>query len=196
MRKRQYNGVNPPPTRRRIRPGFAKIADIVNIIDYLKIGRYSRRMANASAPLNDVSLPVLLRHAHRTYGSAMRLALAAAGYDDIPKNGLYVIGGLESRGGGHPLSQLIGQLGISKQAAGQLVDALVIRGYLKRDIDSEDRRKLTVGLTARGRAAAKAQAAAIAEVDAELLAGVGAKDVGRLRRMLSALIDIGRTRDA
>jgi DNA-binding MarR family transcriptional regulator len=76
-----------------------------------------------------------------------RTALDAAGDDDIPKNGLYVIGGLARETGGHPLSQVIEELQLSKQAAGQLVDILVMRGYLKREVDSEDRRRLTIGLT-------------------------------------------------
>ena len=43
---------------------------------------------------DDIVMPALLRHARNTYGSVMRQALAEAGYDDIPGNGLYVIGGL------------------------------------------------------------------------------------------------------
>src|SRR5262249_30862272 len=119
--------------------------------------------------LATVALPALLRHARNTYGSAMRRALAEAGYDDVPGNGLYVIGGLALDGADTPLSQLILELRLSKQAAGQLVDTLVNRGYLDRAPDKEDRRKLTVSLTERGRAAAAVQAAAREKVDAELL---------------------------
>src|SRR5512146_715504 len=117
-------------------------------------------MSDVRLSLDDVVMPALLRHARNTYGSAMRRALAASGYDDIPKNGLYVIGGLALGAGGVPLGQLVKELGISKQAAGQLVDALVVRGYLTRTADEADRRKLTVMLTERGVAAAAAQAAA------------------------------------
>src|SRR5665213_3147225 len=102
----------------------------------------------------DVALPALLRHARVTYGTAMRQALERAGYGDVPKNGLYVIGGLAVGAEDVPLGQLIKELRISKQAAGQLVDALVTRGYLDRTIDEQDRRKLTITLTERGRAAA------------------------------------------
>ena len=42
----------------------------------------------------------------------------AAGHEGIPKNGLYVIGGLARETGAHPLSQLIEELRLSKQAAG------------------------------------------------------------------------------
>ena len=136
-------------------------------------------------------MPVLLRHARNTYGLAMRRALAEAGYDDVPGNGLYVIGGLALDRTDIPLGQLILELRLSKQAAGQLVDTLVTRGYLDRGPDKEDRRKLTVALTERGRAAAAVQAAAREKVDAELLAMVGQDNVERTRRTLAALIDLG-----
>ncbi len=139
-----------------------------------------------------IGLPVLLRHARHTYGSAMRRALEEAGYDDIPSNGLYVIGGLALGVPDIPLGQLIKELGVSKQSAGQLVDALVARGYLEREVDKEDRRKLNITLTERGKAAAATQKAAREKVDAELLAAVGADDVARTRRTLAVLADIGR----
>jgi DNA-binding MarR family transcriptional regulator len=97
--------------------------------------------------------------------------------------------------GGVPLGQLIRELRISKQAAGQLVDTLVTRGYLERAVDPQDRRKLTVTLSERGRAAAAVQAAAREKVDAALMAMVGADDIQRARRTLAALIDIGRQWD-
>ena len=136
-------------------------------------------------------MPALLRHARATYGAAMRRALAAEGYDDIPKNGLYVIGGLALGAGDVPLGQLVRELRISKQAAGQLVDTLVTRGYLARTPDEEDRRKLTVALTPRGRAAAAVQAAARETIDAELIARVGRQDISRTRRTLAVLADMG-----
>jgi DNA-binding MarR family transcriptional regulator len=149
-------------------------------------------MTRLRRSIDDMSMPVLLRHSRTTYASAMRVALAEAGYDDIPKNGLYVLGGLALQARDHPLSQLIEELKLSKQAAGQLVDTLVTRGYLDRDVDMEDRRKLTIGLTERGRAAAKVVAAAGATVDGELLSQVGPKDIERTRQTLFVLVDIGR----
>lgn len=144
---------------------------------------------------DDIVMPALLRHARATYGLAMRRALARAGYDDIPKNGLYVIGGLALGAGDVPLSQMVKELGVSKQAAGQLIDTLVLRGYLQRTVDENDRRRLTVALTERGRAAAAAQAAARARIDAALVAHVGEDDVRRTRRTLAALIEMRDKQD-
>jgi DNA-binding MarR family transcriptional regulator len=144
------------------------------------------------APWHDtVVLPALLRHARNTYGRAMRRALDDAGFDDVPRNGLYIIGGLAQGAGGAPLGQLVRELRVSKQAAGQLIDTLVARGYLDRAVDPLDRRRLNVALTPRGRAAAVVQAEARQRIDDRLLARVGATDVERLRRGLAALIEIG-----
>jgi DNA-binding MarR family transcriptional regulator len=149
-------------------------------------------MDNETPWFEEVPMPALLRHARTVYGGAMRAALEAAGYDDIPKNGLYVIGAMALGNGEVPLSQIIDDLGVTKQAAGQLVDALVLRGYLERSVDEEDRRRLTVTLTARGRDAAATQAGARRKIDAAVLAAVGDDDVRRARRTLAAIIGMGR----
>jgi DNA-binding MarR family transcriptional regulator len=151
-----------------------------------------KETVNEKKWFEEVPLPALLRHARSTYGIAMRQALEDEGFDDIPGNGLYVIGGLYLTANETPLSQLIKELRISKQAAGNLVDALVNRGYLVRTVDKEDRRKLSVNLTERGLAAAKAQSAARDEIDKTLLQWVGADDIARTRATLAALCEIGR----
>ena len=140
----------------------------------------------------EIVMPALLRHARSTYGAAMRRALEEEGFSDLPRSAMYVIGGLALGAGDVPLGRLTQELGVSKQAAGQLVDTLVLRGYLERRVDEGDRRRLTIGLTARGEAAAAAQAVARLRIDAELLARVGAEDVARTRRTLAALRDMGR----
>lgn len=141
---------------------------------------------------DEIAIPALLRHARNTYGKAMRAALEEAGYDDIPANGLYIIGGLALDNERIPLRELVKQLGITKQGAGQLVDALVMRGYLSRTVSETDRRQLTVALTERGRAAADVQREARERIDAELVACVGQADVAAARRALGALVEMRR----
>jgi DNA-binding MarR family transcriptional regulator len=140
----------------------------------------------------EVAIPALLRAARRTYGSAIRAAQVDMGCDDMPRNGAYVIGAIAR--GGSPLSEIITALGVSKQAASQLVDTLVARGYLDRSPDPEDRRRLTVTLTERGRAAAAAGRSAVQEVDAQLIARIGADYVAHTRVALGVLIEIGPER--
>jgi DNA-binding MarR family transcriptional regulator len=136
----------------------------------------------------DWSLPALLRVARRTYGSAIGQALAELEFGDLPRNGAFVVGGIARSGA--PLSEIIEHLGVSKQAAGQLVDTLVTRGYLDRAVDDRDRRRLTVTLTERGRNAAAAIRSAVDRVDARLLEKVGDRSVAHTRAALVALIEI------
>lgn len=140
----------------------------------------------------DIVVPALLRHARGTYAAAMRGALDEAGYEDIPENGLYVIGGLARGAGDVTLGRLVRELRVSKQAAGQLVDTLVTRGYLTREGDPVDRRKLVITLTERGLDAAAVQGAARERIDADLHALIGDGGLRSLRRGLAALVEIGR----
>jgi DNA-binding MarR family transcriptional regulator len=128
--------------------------------------------------------------ARRTYGRAIRVALERADYDDIPPNGLFVLGAIARTGA--PLSEIITGLGVSKQAAGALVDTLVTRGYLDRQPDPEDRRRLIVGLTARGGAAAEIIRDAADRVDAALRERVPADHIAIVRTTLLTLIELGR----
>jgi len=164
---------------------------MVNNIDSPNILLYNSIMTDTKPWFEEIAMPALLRHARSTYGVAMRRALEQAGYEDIPKNGMYVIGGLALGVGGVPLGQLVKELGVSKQAAGQLVDMLVLRGYIDRTVDAADRRKLTVTLTERGRAAAVIQRDVVKKIDAELSARVGKEETLRARRVLAELIGMG-----
>jgi len=142
-------------------------------------------MTQSSNWFDEIPIPALLRAARTTYGSAVRKALSEVGCDDVPRNGSYVIGAIDRTGA--PLGDIIRGLGVSKQTAGQLVDTLVIRGYIDRVVDPDDRRRLTISLTERGRTAAAASRAAIERVDGELVRQIGAGPVAHTRATLAAL---------
>ena len=65
---------------------------------------------------------------------------------------------------------MIRGLGVSRQAASQLIDVLVLRGYLDRQINPDDRRRMDIELTERGRAAAAVIRAAVEQVHRRLAA--------------------------
>jgi DNA-binding MarR family transcriptional regulator len=135
-----------------------------------------------------IVIPALLRFARGSYGLSIRSALVDAGFDDIPPNGAYVLGGMANDGGS--AADLIRTLGVSKQAASQLIDTLVVRGYLERSIDLDDRRRMTIDLTDRGRAAAAAIRTGVTSVDAELATKLDPANLAGLRAGLIALIEI------
>ena len=150
-------------------------------------------VAEKRTPDEPVVFAALLRGARFAYGDAIRIALIEAGLDDIPKNGIFVIGALGRSGA--PLAGIIDSLGVSKQSAGQLVDTLALRGYIDRRVDPEDRRRLTVTLTPRGREAAEIARAMIERIDAALLRKVGRERVAHTRETLLALIEFVRGKD-
>ena len=148
-------------------------------------------MTDAASWYQDIAMPALLRWGQQTYGKAMRRAVAAADCDDIPPNGMFVVGALALGTGNGPLLGLEKALAISKQAVGQLIDTLVLRGYLKREADAEDRRRISLKLTERGWHAAAVQREARERIDAELAARMGPDAVMAAREVLGALVEIG-----
>lgn len=132
-------------------------------------------------------MPALLRAARAAYGRAIGQALEHTGCDDVPRNGAYVIAAIAAIE--VPLGMIIDQLGISKQAAGALVDTLVVRGYLLRSVDPGDRRRLVIALTERGDAAAHVIRAAVDAVDQRCAARVGAVYLLHTRATLRAVAE-------
>lgn len=136
----------------------------------------------------DLPLSALLREARTAIRRAVRSALEGAGYEDLPANGPYVMSATSVAG--VPLSVIIERLGLSKQAAGHLVDLLVLRGYLDRQVDPEDRRRLVVLPTDRGAAAAEVIRQTMELLEAKLVAVVGDAALQTTRRTLASLATI------
>ena len=137
-------------------------------------------------------IPALLRAARGAYAAAIREELAADGIDDLPRNGAFVLGGMANQGGSP--GDLIRELRVSKQAASQLIDLLVLRGFLERHVDAADRRRLTIELTPRGHAAAAAVRRGVVAVDEELARRLDSAELVGLRAGLGALADIAGSR--
>ena len=134
----------------------------------------------------DVPLSALLRAAQRTYAGAVGRAQTELGFDDLPPTGDYIISAMNWSGAS--LEAVIAWMGVSKQAVSQAVETLVVRGYLLRTPDRNDRRRVNLSLTPRGRQAAVAARAAILGVDKELRARLGSAPVRQTRAALSELI--------
>lgn len=137
---------------------------------------------------DEVPLTFMLRKARGTYIDAIRGALAADGFDDLPRNGAFVLSGLLRTQ--LSLADLVKDLEVTKQAASLLVDTLVLRGYMERGIDPLDRRRMVVSLTARGRATAEAVGEAAGAVDAELEARLTPEEAAGLRAGLATLMEM------
>jgi DNA-binding MarR family transcriptional regulator len=144
---------------------------------------------NDRAWYEDVPLPQLLRETRDAYREAIGRALADAGCDDLPRNALVVLASLDHTApepAFSPQASVVASLGLSKQAASQLIDTLVLRAYLERRIDPDDRRRMGVRLTERGRAAAIAIQTATDAIEAELARLISADELRGLRAGLGA----------
>ena len=137
-----------------------------------------------------IPIPALLRASWVAYSARVCDALALCDFDDIPRNGLYVIGALAVADAS--LADIAETLRVSKQATGQLIGTLVLRGYLECAVDDADRRRLTIALTERGRAAAVVQRRTADALDAHLLDCLGSEAVEHLRSALLVLAQLGR----
>jgi DNA-binding MarR family transcriptional regulator len=136
----------------------------------------------------EYSIPTLMRAARGAYAQSIRAELYAIGVDDLPRNGVIMLAGVAASGAAR--QDLAAELGVTKQAISQLVDVLVSRGYVTREADPDDLRRLALTLTERGEQALSAAAEGVDAVDDQLLDRVGAERVEGLRAALRALAEI------
>jgi DNA-binding MarR family transcriptional regulator len=93
------------------------------------------------------------------------------GFDDVrPAHG-FAFSRLSA--GGATITQLAEHLDITRQAAAQLVDELVAKGYVQRQPHPEDARARLITLTDKGRACTRAAEAAITDTIRPWAAALG-----------------------
>ena len=132
--------------------------------------------------------PTLMRAARGAYAQSIRAHLHAIGVDDLPRNGAFILAGIDPTGG--PRQDLPTGLGVSKQAVSQLIDVLVSRGYLTRSPDPGDRRRISLELTGRGQRSSTRCCRGVEDVDQRLLEQVSAEQVEAMRVVLATLAEI------
>jgi DNA-binding MarR family transcriptional regulator len=115
-------------------------------------------------------------------------SLAEAGYDDLTPAQARVFQRIGPDGS--RLTELAEAAQVTKQTAGFMVDQLERAGYVERTPDPSDARARLIRMTARGAATVPVGATAIAEVEAEWTAHLGARRMTQLRDILTRLRDI------
>ena len=136
----------------------------------------------------ELATPTLMRAARGVYAQSIRTELHAIGVDDLPRNGATLLAGIAATGGPRP--DLPAGLGVTKQAVSQAVEILARRGYLERNTDPGDRRRISLTLTPRGLQVVDAVVRGVESVDARLLERVPAGQVAAMRTALVALAEI------
>ncbi|MFE2213877.1 MarR family winged helix-turn-helix transcriptional regulator [Streptomyces canus] len=97
---------------------------------------------------------------------------------------------------GATVTELAGHLGVTKQAASQLVDEIVRRGYAERRPHPGDARARLIVLTERGWACTRAAEEAAAEAVRSWIDVLGESDVRALRDRLGRIAPYGPIRPA
>jgi DNA-binding MarR family transcriptional regulator len=133
------------------------------------------------------AIPELMRIARGSYKRAADIRLAAAGFEDLPTASGYLLAYLA--GDEESIPEKIEGLGIKQRHFRQLVDTLVLRGYLTQEVDPADG-KLSLALTERGRAANEASFEGCSYVDRELERRLSEAEMAGLRRGLAVLGEI------
>lgn len=134
-----------------------------------------------------VSIGELMRLARGSYKRPIDAQYAARGIDDVPNPGGYILAYLAN--GEESIPEMIEGLGIRKREYSQLVDSLVLRGFITRSIDPKDS-MASLALTERGRAAAEAIFEGSRIVNEELERMISPAEIAGLRRGLLALGEI------
>lgn len=132
------------------------------------------------------SIPELMRVARGSYKRAADARLAAGGFEDLPTASGYLLAYIGNNEESIPA--MIEGLGIKKREFSQLVDALVLRGYITRSNAKDG--TVSLALTERGRAANEASYEGCRYVDEELERRLSAAELAGLRRGLAVLGEI------
>lgn len=136
---------------------------------------------------------LVLRAAAQVVDGIQR-GLAERGFTDVrPAHGFAFV---RISGGDATVVEVAEHLGVTKQAASQLVEQLVQRGYVTREADPRDGRSRLLRLTEHGRACTRAAEQAAAETAEVWSRQLGADTMAILNTALQTVVLPGRLRPA
>jgi DNA-binding MarR family transcriptional regulator len=124
---------------------------------------------------------------HRASEADFFARLAAAGYTDLRMRHSLLFEVLPPSGA--RVTTLAAQLGMTKQAMGELVDDLETSGYITRTNDPDDRRARLVVFTEKGELAFERAFVILGEMEKEYAALVGVKRYADARATFDELVE-------
>ena len=139
-----------------------------------------------------LALSVLLLAAGNALVDGIQAGIVARGFDDVrPAHGFAFVRLAPS---GATVSELAAHLGVTRQAAAQLVDELIEKGYVTRQPHPEDGRARLIVLTDRGWACTRAADQAAADTVRAWAGVLGEERLAALRHDLALVAPAGRLR--
>src|SRR5829696_2554103 len=149
---------------------------------------YRMRTSSPPSPLTLENLGFLLAKASQRFNERLAERFAERGFSDLrPAHGSVLMPLFEQDG------LRVGEIGrrarLSKQSMTRLVRECEQAALVRRRRDEGDGRAFRVGLTARGRRLRAVAAEVLAELDDEVLAGLGRHDTEALRTALKGVME-------
>lgn len=139
-----------------------------------------------------LTLSALVLAAANALVDGIQAGVVARGFADVrPAHGFAFA---RLAGDGATVSELAAHLGVTRQAAAQLVDELVTKGYVERRPHPDDGRAQLVVLTGRGWECTRAADAAAAETIGGWTAVLGRERLRALRDDLARIAPAGHLR--
>jgi DNA-binding MarR family transcriptional regulator len=129
-----------------------------------------------------VPLARLFAMAYRDLIDDLHERLRQRGWHDVRPAYGFVL--LAARDGPTSATALAGLMGVSKQAASKLVDAMAASGYVTRSDGADDGRQRPVSLTARGHDLLAAVETIYADLEAGWAGTVGRAEIEQVRSVL------------
>lgn len=150
--------------------------------------------ADPAARADNLALATLLLSAAAALVDGIHTAVTAAGFDDLrPTHGFAFV---RISAGDATVGDVAEHLGVTKQAASQLIDELTRKGYVTRHPHPTDARARLLALTPRGWACTRAADLAMADLMEGWAAVLGRKRVAALRADLARVVSPGPLRPA
>ena len=139
-------------------------------------------MGRIAPPAGGPPLARLFAIAYRQLIDSLHDRLQARGWADVRPAFGFVL--LAARDQPTSVTELAELMGITKQAASKLVNAMISGGYIQRGTDPQDRRQRPVSLTGRGEELLSAVEQVYAELEDRWARLIGTSHVDRMRRDL------------
>jgi DNA-binding MarR family transcriptional regulator len=137
-------------------------------------------------------LPALIRAARGAFAQSIREQLFEADIHDLPRNGTFIVGGLNR---GAPAGELFRDSGLREGARSRLLEALLERGFVQAGSGEAKFGLDDLELTEKGQRAAEASARGVRAVTEELTSNLSAEEFSGFRAGLLALIEIRERAD-
>ena len=144
------------------------------------------RTSGVEEPGEGIALARLLAMGFRLAITGLHERLAERGWDDVRPPYGFVL--LALRSGPLTVTDVGGLMGMTKQAASQLVDAMAQSGYLVRSVDESDRRQRVLSLSVKGETLLGAVEEIYAEIEAEWADMAGADALRATRDALTRIV--------